>query len=95
MRKVFNDDKEIYCVHVLLYLGLLFDRALSWAEHTTKTITKARKGHLAMRTVALSGVSQRILMILYQTLVLLVIDYGFGLMTLRDTQLTRLDTIQN
>ena len=42
MPKVFIDDKEINRVHVLPYLGLLFDRALSRAEHITKTITLGR-----------------------------------------------------
>ena len=95
MPKVYIDDNEINRVHVLPYLGLLFDRTLSWADHTTKTITKARKGLLAMKAVASRGVSQRILLLLYQTLVLSVIEYGFGLMTLADTHLKRLDTIQN
>ena len=38
---------------------------------------------------------QRILFILYQTLVLSVIDYGFGLLTLSATQLRRLEVVQN
>ena len=38
---------------------------------------------------------QRILLILYQTLVLSVVDYGFGLLTLSKTQLERLEVIQN
>ena len=55
---------------MLPYLGLLFDRTLTFSDHTTKTITKARKGLLAMKAVASKGISQRILLILYQTLVL-------------------------
>ena len=95
MPKVYIDNKEINRVHVLPYLGLLFDRTLTFSDHTTKTITKARKGLLAMKAVASKGISQRILLILYQTLVLSVIEYGFGLMTLADTHLKRLDSIQN
>ena len=71
--KVFSEDKKINCVHVLLYLGLLFDRTLFWAEHITNTITTARKSFLAMKAVVSSGVSQRILLIIYQTLVQSVI----------------------
>lgn len=48
-----------------------------------------------MKAVASSGVSQMILLILYQTLALSVIDYGFDLMTLAGTPFKRLDTIQN
>ena len=95
MPKVHIAGKEIGRVHILPYLGLLFDRTLSWGALTTKTITKARKGLLAMKAVAAKGISQRILLILFRTLVLSVIDYGFGLMTLADTHLNRLDSIQN
>ena len=95
MPKVYIAGKEISRVHILPYLGFLFDRTLSWGAHTSKTITKARKGLLAMKAVAAKGISQRILLILFRTLVLSVIDYGFGLMTLADTHLNRLDSIQN
>ena len=90
MPKVFIDGSEINRVHLLPYLGLLFDRTLSFSEHTTKTISKARKGLQTMRAVAAKGISQRILLLLYQTLVLSKIEYGFGLMTLADTHLKRL-----
>ena len=97
MPKVHIAGKEISRVHmhILPYLGLLFDRTLSWCAHTSKTITKARKGLLAMKAAAAKGISQRILLILFRTLVLSIIDYGFGLMTLADTHLNRLDSIQN
>ena len=39
--------------------------------------------------------SQKILAMLYQTLVLSVVDYGFGLLTLSKSQLGRLEVIQN
>ena len=35
------------------------------------------------------------MLILYQTLILSVVDYGFGLLTLSKTQLQRLEVIQN
>ena len=41
------------------------------------------------------GRSAEIQLILFRTLVLSVIDYGFGLMTLADTHLNRIDSIQN
>ena len=45
--------------------------------------------------MACMSMPQRILLILYQTLVLSVVDYGFGLLTLSKTQLERLEVIQN
>ena len=50
---------------------------------------------MALKTVAVARMSQRILVILYQTLILSVIEYGFGLLTLSKTQLSRLEVIQN
>ena len=38
---------------------------------------------------------QRVLLILFKALVLSVVDYGFGLLTLSTSQLRRLDVIQN
>ena len=38
---------------------------------------------------------QRVLLILYQTLILSVVNYGFSLLTLSETQLQRLEVIQN
>ena len=35
------------------------------------------------------------MLILYQTLILSVVDYGFGLLTLSKTHLQRLEVIQN
>ena len=67
-----------------------FFGTLSRAEHT---IIQSRQCFLAMKAVASRGVRQRILLLLYQTLVLSIIEYGFGLMTLTDTHLKRLDTI--
>ena len=45
--------------------------------------------------MAAARMSQKILVILYQTLVLSVINYGFGLLTLSAAQLDRLEVIQN
>ena len=45
--------------------------------------------------MACMNMPQRILPILYQPLVLSVVDYGFGLLTLSKTQLERLEVIQN
>ena len=58
-------------------------------------VTKARKGLNALKMMVIRRMPQRILFILYQTLVLSVIDYGFGLLTLSATQLRRLEVVQN
>ena len=45
--------------------------------------------------MAIARMSQKILAMLYQTLVLSVVEYGFGLLTLSKSQLGRLEVIQN
>ena len=76
MPKVFIDGNEINRVHLLPHMSLLFDFALSFSDHTSKTITKARKCLQAMRAVAAKGIRQRVLLLLYQTLVLSKPDTG-------------------
>ena len=47
-----------------------------------QTIIKARKGFVAMKTMAIARVSQKILAMLFQILVLSIIECGIGLLTL-------------
>ena len=81
--------------HSLRYLGVIFHRSLSGKDHISRVVSKARKGLNALKVMAYANMPQRILLILFQTLVLSVIDYGFGLLTLSKSQLERLDGIQN
>ena len=88
-------EQELERVHSLRQLGITLDRSLSGKDHITRLVTKARKGLNALKMMAIRRMPQRILFILYQTLVLSVIDYGFGLLTLSATQLRRLEVVQN
>ena len=81
--------------HSLKYLGITFDRSLSFNLHITHVINRARKGLVAVKTMAAAKMPQHILLILYKALVLSVIDYGLGLLTLSATQLQRLEVLQN
>ena len=58
-------------------------------------ISRARKGLTSVKTMACARMPQKTLVILFQSLVLSVIDYGYGLLNLSKTQLHRLDVIQN
>ena len=95
MPTVSISGQELDRVHDLRHLGITFDRSLSGKDHITRIVTKARKGLNALKLMAIRRMSQRILFILYQTLVLSVIDYGFGVLTLFASQLRRLDVVQN
>ena len=80
---------------ILKYLGITFDRSLSGKDHITRIVSSARKGLSAVKMMAFAGMPQRILFTLFQALVLSVIDYGLGLLTLSSSQLHRLNVIQN
>ena len=87
MPPVYIEGKEIQRECNMKYLGITFDRTLCGNDHISRIIVKARKGLVALKTMAAARMSQKILVILYQTLVLSVINYGFGLLTLSAAQL--------
>ena len=87
--------KSIKREHVLRYLGIIFDRSLSGKDHISRVVQRSRKGLTALKTMAGAKMPQKVLAILYQALVVSVIEYGLGLLTLSNAQLKRIDTIQN
>ena len=95
MPAVYIEGKELKREQHLKYLGITFDRSMCGNEHVTRIIVKARKGLVALKTMAAARMSQKILAMLFQTLVLSVVENGFGLLTLSKTQLNRLEVIQN
>ena len=52
MPTVTIEGKEIQRVNNLKYLGLVFDRSLCGNQHISQTIVKARKGLIALKTMA-------------------------------------------
>jgi len=54
----------------LKYLGMTFDRSLSFSRHIDNTISKAKKGIGAVRTMANALMPQRILFLMMQLVVL-------------------------
>ena len=81
--------------HVLRYLGIIFHRSLSGKDHISRVVQRSRKGLTALKTMAGAKMPQKVLVILYQALVVSVIEYGLGLLTLSNAQLKRIETIQN
>lgn len=81
--------------NTMKYLRVLFDRSLTFKDHVDHTIARARKELVAMRVMAAAHCEQRLLALLYQGLVLSVIDYALAILTLSITQTERLDKIQN
>ena len=88
--------KAIKRDHVLRYVGIIFDRSLSGKDHNIlRVVQRSRKGLTALKTIAGAKMPQKVLLILYQALVVSVIEYGLGLLTLSNAQVKRLETIQN
>ena len=73
--------------HELRYLGVVFDRSLSFNRHVDSIAQKAKKGVAAIKVMANADTQQKILVLLVQMLVLSVMDYGLGLLTLSQTQI--------
>ena len=76
MPEVSIDGKAIRREQILRYLGIIFDRSLSGMDHISRVIQRTRKGLTALKTMASLKMPQRILVILYHTLVLSVMEYG-------------------
>ena len=79
----------------LRYLGVHFDRMLTFNKHVEATALKCKKGLGALKAMAAKGIEQRHLFLLYQSVVLSRIDYGLGLTTMSQTNLQKLERIQN
>ena len=65
MPTVSIEGKELQREDTLKYLGITFDRSLCGSEHVSRTIVKARKGLVALKTMAGARMSQRILCVLF------------------------------
>ena len=59
------------------------------------TKLRCKKGLSALKAMASKGIEQRHLFLLYQSVILSVIDYGLGLTTLSQSNLMKLDRVQN
>ena len=59
------------------------------------TALKLKKGLSVLKAMAAKGIEQRHLFLLYQSVVLSVTDYGLSLTTMAQTNLLKLDRVQN
>ena len=63
---------------------------LTYRQHVETTALKCKKGLSVLKAMAAKGIEQRHLFLMYQNVVLSVIDYGIGF-TMSQTNLPRLD----
>ena len=74
----------------LRYLGML-----TYRKQVKTTARKCRKGLLVLKAMAAKSIEKCHLFLLYQSVVLSVTDYGLGLKTMAQTNLLKLDRMQN
>ena len=79
----------------LRYLGIHFDRMLTYRKHVDTTALKCKKGLSALKGMAAKGIKQRHLFLLHQSVVFSVTDYGLGLTAMAQTNLLKLDRVQS
>ena len=79
----------------LIYLGIHFDRMLTYKTQVESTKLRCKQGLSALKAMASKGMEQRRLFPLYQSVILGVIDYGLGFTTLSQSNLLKLDRVQN
>ena len=68
---------------------------LTYSKHVETTALKCKKGPSVQKAIAAKGIEERHLFLLYESVVLSVIDYGLGLTTMAQTNLLKLDRVQN
>ena len=76
----------------LRFLGIHCDRMLTYKTQLESTKLRCNKG---LKAMASKGIKQRHLFLLYHSVILSVIDYGLGLTTLPQSNLLKLDRVQN
>ena len=77
------------------YLGIHFDMTLMYKTQVESTKLRCKKGLSMLKAMASKGIKQRHVFLLHQSVILSVIDYGLGLTTLSQSNLLKLDRVQN
>ena len=95
MPAVSFNGEVIEHMNSLRYLGINSDRMLTYQMQVESTKLRCKKGLSALKAMASKGVEQRHLFLLYQSVILSVTDYGLGLTTLSQANLSKLYRVQN
>ena len=79
----------------LRYLGIHFDRMLMYKTKVESTKLRCKNGLSTLKAMASKDIEQRHLFLLDQSVILSVIDFGLGLTILSQSNLLKLNTVQN
>ena len=95
MAAVSFNGEVIERTNSLRYLGIHFDRMLTFKTQVESTKLWCTKGLSALKAMASNGSEQSYLFLLYQSVILSVNDYDLGLTTLSQSNLMKSDRAQN
>ena len=79
----------------LRYLGIRFNIMLTFKTRWDQQNHRCKNGLSALKAMASKGIEQRHLFLLYESVMLSVIDNGLGLTTLSQSNMLKLDRVQN
>ena len=79
----------------LRYPSIHFNTMLTYKTQVESTKLRCKKGLSVLKAMTSKGIEQRHLFLLYQSVILSVNDYGLGLTTLSQSNLQKLDRVQN
>ncbi len=77
------------------YLGVVFDKQLSYTEHVNTTLQRATKGVNALKAAAGRRAEERHLVTLYKALVLSIIDFALPMIQMSQNQVNHIERLQN
>ena len=77
----------------LRYLWIHFHRMQMYKMQLKSTKLRCKKGLSTLKAMVLKGIEQRHLFLLYQSVILSIIDYGLVLTTLSQSNLLKLDRV--
>ena len=77
------------------YLGVVFDKQLSYTEHVNTTLQRATKGVNALKAAAGRRAEVRHLVTLYKALVISIIDFALPMIQMSQNQVNRIERLQN
>ena len=95
MPAVSFNEEFIECWNSLRYLRIHFHRMLTDRTQVESTKLRSKKGLSALKTMASKGIEQCHLFLLYQSVILSATDFDLGLTTLSQSNLLKLDKVQN
>ena len=79
----------------LRYLGIHFDTMLTYKTQVVSSKLRCKKGLSALNAMASKDIEQSHLFLLCDSVILSVIDYGLGFTALSQSNLLKLDRVQN